>query len=241
MRIGIMQPYFFPFLGHFALIKHVDAWVVFDTAQFRPRSYMVRNAVPKPDGGTQRVGISVDRGSIHKSVGQTHLKALEKDKVSLLGSLSHYKSKAKNYEQVINLVTKCFNGVGTTNLAMFNYRSLRETAEFLGITIEWLFASNIDIDNARVQGPGDWAPLIAEALGATAYLNPIGGRHLFDAETFQNLGIELQFLEFSEQPYQPNGYSYIPNMSVLDPLMWLSADSISDMLDSASIERANTY
>lgn len=241
MRIGIMQPYFFPYLGHFALIKHVDAWVVFDTAQFRPRSYMVRNAIPKPNGGTQRVGISVDKGSIHQSVGQTYLKSPEKDKVSLLGSLSHYKGKTRNYEQVSQLVSRCFDGAGATSLAEFNYQSLRETAEFLGITVDWLFASDIDIDHARVQGPGDWAPLIAEALGATSYLNPIGGRHLFNAETFQTLGIELRFLEFIEQPYQPKGCSYVPNMSILDPLMWLSADEIRDMLDSVSIEEATRY
>ena len=30
MKIGIMQPYFFPYLGHFALIDAVDKWVVFD-------------------------------------------------------------------------------------------------------------------------------------------------------------------------------------------------------------------
>jgi hypothetical protein len=34
MKLGIMQPYFFPYLGHFALIAAVDEWVVFDVTQY---------------------------------------------------------------------------------------------------------------------------------------------------------------------------------------------------------------
>ena len=29
-----MQPYFFPYLGHFSLISSVDKWVVFDVTQY---------------------------------------------------------------------------------------------------------------------------------------------------------------------------------------------------------------
>ena len=36
MRLGIMQPYFFPYLGHFSLIAAVDEWIVFDVTQYTP-------------------------------------------------------------------------------------------------------------------------------------------------------------------------------------------------------------
>lgn len=235
-----MQPYFFPHLGHFALMRQVDAWVVFDTAQFRPRSYMVRNSILKAGGGTQRIGLSVDRGSINKSVGQTYLKSLRQSRESLLGSLSHYKSSAVNYASVIDLVEQCFNERDDITLSQFNYWSLKKTAEHLGISVKWLFSSDIVIDHSRIKGPGDWAPVLAEALGASAYINPVGGRHLFDVQQFDDLGISLEFLRFDESTYHPRGYTYIPNMSILDPLMWLSTDSIRETLDSAVIEAGNS-
>ena len=48
MRLGIMQPYFFPYLGHFALIANVDAWIVFDVTQYTPRTWINRNRVLHP-------------------------------------------------------------------------------------------------------------------------------------------------------------------------------------------------
>ena len=43
MRVGIMQPYFFPYLGYFQLIKEVDVYVNLDHVSFMKRSYMTRN------------------------------------------------------------------------------------------------------------------------------------------------------------------------------------------------------
>ena len=44
-RIGIMQPYFFPHLPHFALIDQTDRWVVLDVTQYTPQTWMNRNSM----------------------------------------------------------------------------------------------------------------------------------------------------------------------------------------------------
>ena len=38
MKLGIMQPYFFPYLGYFELIERTDRWVVFDVVQYNTKS-----------------------------------------------------------------------------------------------------------------------------------------------------------------------------------------------------------
>ena len=40
MKLGIMQPYFFPYAGYFRLFAHVDEFVIFDCVQFRRRGRM---------------------------------------------------------------------------------------------------------------------------------------------------------------------------------------------------------
>ena len=45
MRLGMMQPYFFPYLGYYSLIAATDHWVVFDTAQYIRRGWVNRNRV----------------------------------------------------------------------------------------------------------------------------------------------------------------------------------------------------
>ena len=48
MRLGIMQPYFYPYIGYFALIAQCDEWEVFDISQFTRRSWMTRNRILNP-------------------------------------------------------------------------------------------------------------------------------------------------------------------------------------------------
>ena len=45
MKVAIMQPYFFPYLGYFSLIEASDLWVVFDDVQFIRHGWIDRNRV----------------------------------------------------------------------------------------------------------------------------------------------------------------------------------------------------
>lgn len=48
MKLGIMQPYFYPYLGYFSLIKHTDKWIVFDSVQYIERGWVNRNRIIHP-------------------------------------------------------------------------------------------------------------------------------------------------------------------------------------------------
>ena len=43
MRLGIMQPYFLPYIGYFQLIKSVDKFVVYDNIQYIKNGWINRN------------------------------------------------------------------------------------------------------------------------------------------------------------------------------------------------------
>ena len=45
MRIGIMQPYFFPYIGYFQLLNMVDKYVVYDYACFANIKWGIRNRI----------------------------------------------------------------------------------------------------------------------------------------------------------------------------------------------------
>ena len=45
MILGIMQPYFFPYIGYFDLINRTDRWIVFDTAQYIRHGWINRNRI----------------------------------------------------------------------------------------------------------------------------------------------------------------------------------------------------
>ena len=43
MKIGIMQPYFFPYIGYFQLIQSVDIFVVYDNIKYTKKGWINRN------------------------------------------------------------------------------------------------------------------------------------------------------------------------------------------------------
>ena len=45
MKVAIMQPYLFPYLGYWQLIKSVDTFVILDDVNFIKRGYINRNSI----------------------------------------------------------------------------------------------------------------------------------------------------------------------------------------------------
>ncbi len=45
MNIAIMQPYFFPYLGYWQLINHVDEFVILDDVNFIKKGWINRNHI----------------------------------------------------------------------------------------------------------------------------------------------------------------------------------------------------
>ena len=50
MRIAIMQPYFFPYIGYFSLIKNSDYFIFFDTPQYIRKGWINRNRIIGANG-----------------------------------------------------------------------------------------------------------------------------------------------------------------------------------------------
>ncbi len=220
MRLGIMQPYFFPNLAHFALIAATDEWVIFDVTQYTPKSWMNRNRILHPDQGWQYVSVPLVKSSIKMMTRDAQVADLNAFHNSLKGKLSHYKKRSPFYRRVLELVDRSFLGASNDTLVALNASCLKETCALLEIPFSYRICSELGFEFPEVMGPGDWAPFIANRLGADSYINPAGGRELFDLAKFEQLGIEIQFAQFTGFDYQTLGYNFEPSLSILDVLMW---------------------
>jgi len=237
MKLGIMQPYFFPYLGHFALIKQVDQWIVFDITQYTPKSWMSRNRILHPSSGTNWVGLELSNSSIHISTSEAKLSSLSVSKNTILGKLSHYKKHAPYARKVFALVEESLSGYesDTPNLVDVNVRALALICNYLKIEFNFKICSDLNIEFPDNMGAGDWALEISSVLNADTYLNPIGGREIFEAEKFRSRGIELNFLNFKSKFYNTKTLEYIENLSILDVLMWNTPEIVNQMLIHGSI------
>jgi hypothetical protein len=232
MKLGIMQPYFFPYLGHFALIAAVDEWVVFDVTQYTPKTWMNRNRILHPQQGWQYVTVPLANSSMTIRTHEARVLDLANAKSGLLGKLSAFRRRAPFHAQVHELVEKTFEHAASDSLCDLNVSGLKTVCEYLGTPFSYRVCSEMDLKFPQQMSPGDWAPFICEALGATQYVNPSSGRALFDPASFARVGTELMFAEFEAFTYDTPFYKFEPHLSILDVLLWNSPAEINEALRS---------
>jgi hypothetical protein len=219
VKLAIMQPYFFPYLGHFALIAQCEKWMVFDITQYTPKSWMSRNRVLHPSQGWNYISVPLANSSISIKTAQARILNFADLAQSILGKLSHYRKNAPFYTSVIRLVEEVFS-VPTDSLVALNVRALDCVCRHLGVRFDYALASDLDLALPEIDHPGGWAPAISRLVGATEYLNPIGGRSLFRQSEFDSAGVALKFLDFRNFVYATSPYRFEQGLSILDVMMW---------------------
>lgn len=223
--LGIMQPYFFPYLGYFQLIASVERGVIFDTAQYGRKSWMNRNRILDGKGGWQYINVPVNTTlgtSIQATTVIDHQAALQR----ILGQLGLYRGKAPFYKKTVELLCSTFSSVSGRSLGELNSQSLKVVCDYLGLPFNWLPHSSMDLQLPPIAHAGQWALEISSKLGARRYINAPGGRDIFVASEWQERGIELRFLELQTLNYSTAPYDFIGNLSILDVLMWNAPEAV---------------
>ena len=222
MKLGIMQPYFFPYIGYFQLMKHVDQWVVFDDIQFIDKGWINRNRILHPDAKQQQsqyITLPLHERKQFDKICNIYIKSEINWKEEILGRLTAYKRNAPFYGETINLINKCFD---TTDLNLSNFlvRCLKITANYIGIQTPIKIQSLMNLDLRVIEHPGQWALKISEKLKAKEYVNPLGGIDIFKKEEFDKKKIKLSFLAVNTFKYSQRRENFLPNLSIIDTLFW---------------------
>ncbi len=237
MKLGIMQPYFFPYLGYFSLIRRTDQWIVFDTAQFIRHGWVNRNRILHPNDGWQYILAPVRKHSRETPIAQIELDNRQDWRGRLLGQLVHYKKQAPFYADTVAFLEQAL-AFQTDSLAEMNVHLLAAVCRRLRIPFNPRFFSAMDLPLGPIAGPGDWALRISQALGAAEYINPPGGAALFDPDAFARAGIRLTINPYEPLVYPCGRYAFEPGLSVIDAMLWNPVERLADHLAAAPLPAA---
>ena len=236
MKVGIMQPYFMPYIGYFSLIKHTDKFILFDTVQFIRHGWIERNRILKQNGGWQYIQVPI----IKKEGRDTLIKDVlinneENWKAKILAQLQHYKKIAPYYFKTVQLLNDIFS-FEYEDIVSLNRTSLQMVCEYLGINREIEVFSKMNLEIKPAEAPDEWALNICSAIeGADEYWNPPGGMSFFDRTKYQKAGINLKFQSIDIEPYNQKR-EFEPALSIIDVLMFNSIEEVNVMLDNYILE-----
>ncbi|POR72070.1 WbqC family protein [Pseudomonas syringae] len=222
--LGIMQPYFFPYIGYFQLIAAVQRGLVFDIVKYKRKSWMNRNRVLGSKGDWQyiNVPVCVSEGALIKDATIIDLACAHR---RIKNPLEHYRSQAPYFRETLQVVEQTF-GTPATHLCELNTRALKVVCEYLGMSFNWESCAAMNLDLPPIEHAGQWALEISTVLGARQYINATGGREIFIPGEWQERGIELRFLEPASFSYSTGPLNFVENLSIIDVLMWNAPETV---------------
>lgn len=240
MTLGIMQAYFFPYIGYFQLINAVDKFMIYEHVSFRKRSWITRNRLlDKATGAPYFINAQVKNSSSNKSIGKTELLLTNDWKNSFLKRLVHNYSKAEYFDQIFPLIENCVSCQART-IHEFNSHSIALVAEFLAIDTPIVTNNSnyLSLENELVNVPAPKVKTerilsICKTEGAQKYINPIGGMEIYDKTTFSDHGINLVFTKSKQElPYSQFNHAFVPNLSIIDLLMHEGLKGVQNRLNN---------
>src|ERR1700761_8598999 len=104
MKLAIMQPYFFPYLGYFQLIHHADRFILFDDVQYIRHGWINRNRILKPAEGHQFIIAPLADHGRDALIKEVYVKDGYDWKEKILRQVEHYKKRAPYYNDVAGLL-----------------------------------------------------------------------------------------------------------------------------------------
>ncbi len=229
MKLGIMQPYFFPYLGYFSLIKHTDKWIVFDSVQYIRHGWIERNRILKPQEGWQYISVPLKKHTRETLIKDIRINNDEDWTNKIIRQLEHYKKKAPYYKNVMTLLDKIFQKK-YDSIVNLDVTCLAEVCIYLQINFNYSIYSELNLQIEQVNKPDEWALNICKALKASEYINLPGGIQFFNRDKFIDQKINISFQNIILNPYNQYKTSFIPGLSIIDVMMFNSKEKIRDML-----------
>lgn len=236
MTLGIMQPYFLPYIGYWQLLAAVDRFVVYDNIQYAKKGWINRNRFLR-NGADAFFTVPLKKASDYLNIADRSL-ADDFEPKTLLNPLASAYRKAPFFEAVFPLIESVVRGPeghGTGRVSLFDYlhHGLVATAAHLEIRTPIVVSSTVAIDHGL---KGEQKVLaLCKALGATRYVNAIGGRELYSVPAFAEQGIELRFVQSHPITYRQYDNPFVPGLSIVDVMMFNSKDAVRAMLGACDL------
>ena len=252
MKLAIMQPYFFPYIGYFQLIDSVDEFIVYDKVNFINFFYVSRNCIlinKKP----YLINVPLSAKSSFKKICDIKIKDDDEWRKKFLLDIYMSYKKAKYFRDVYAIAEMVINAPHE-KLSELNYLGIKLVCDYIGITTKISLSNHIydeleeklenkyfnesSFPNLKFKNWEQKSVRIVEICKfkkAGVYINTIGGINLYSKEEFAKNDIELKFIKTKEVLYQQFGNEFFPNMSIIDVLMHNGKENTLELIKKYSL------
>jgi hypothetical protein len=221
-----MQPYFFPYMGYWQLLNAVDIYVMYDDVNFIKGGWINRNRILM-DGSATFINVHMCGASPNKLINEVEVSDDKRSRGKTLRTLESCYRKAPYFKNVFPIFENILIQK-EKNLAQYLKYSIKKVCEYLNIETRIIVSSKINKNN-NLKGQ-DKILEICKILGANKYYNAIGGKELYSYDIFKKERIKLSFLKMGMIEYKQFDNKFVPNLSIIDVMMFNEPNKIKKML-----------
>ena len=230
MKIAIMQPYIFPYLGYYQLVGAVDQFVFFDDVNFMKKSWINRNQLLQHDKPL-RFTIPLINASQNRLINEIELSEFSIWRKAFLKTIELNYKKAPHFGPIFKWMSEFFFLKEYSHIGTIAIASIKAVAVLLGLNVKFLNSSEIIYRNTTMQKGPEKVIEICKILKAENYINPKNGTALYDSKEFEVENIKLNFIAMNSIVYnQFKPDEFVPNLSIIDVLMFNTPEQIRYML-----------
>lgn len=225
MKLAIMQPYIFPYIGYFQLINAVDKFVILDDVNFIKRGWINRNRI-LVNGKEYLFSVPIKKASQNKLIFECEL-TKSKWNEKLLKTIELCYKKAPFHKDCLNLISSILL-TDEQNLSKFLTFQIKQVCNYLNIKTQIIETSRI-YSNQHLRAQTKIIDICRQEE-ARMYYNVIGGKELYNLEEFGKNNIDLKFLKSVIEKYPQSTSEFIPSLSIIDVMMFNDVNNIQRML-----------
>lgn len=230
MKLAIMQPYLFPYIGYFQLINAVDKFVVYDDVNFIKGGWINRNNL-LINKKINLFTVPLDKPSPFALINETQINVnfYETWKVKFLRSIEQSYKKAPFYKEVYTLIENVLENNDINLISKLAVKGIKSICEYLHIETEIVTTS--EIYNNKQYKAQDRVLDICSIEKASQYINVSGGVALYSKETFKEHGLVLNFIKSNTISYKQFDNEFVPWLSIIDVLMFNSVEETNNLIN----------
>lgn len=215
-----MQPTYLPWLGYFDMIDQVETFVFLDNVQLVKRSWQTRNRIKSPQGELfLSIPIKKEKSRDLQLINNAHFVTSDSWMESHLRSIEQFYRKALFFEEVYPVLRNLYLSYNDTLLSQFLIGIIKEISNLLGITTNFIIASELGKFNSRKD---DLLVEISKKNGCDSYLSALGSSGYIESENeggaFLRNNIALYYQHYLHPEYPQLYGSFISHLSIIDLL-----------------------
>lgn len=230
MKIAIMQPYVFPYIGYFQMIQAADLFVLYDDVQYIKKGWINRNRILL-NGKEHKFTIPCLNLSQNKLIKDVYIDWSSKEIRKLGATIETAYRKAPYFKEVNSLVQDVLHDSQQETIADLASESIKRVCAYLDVSTPIKRSSQACYANADLR-KGDRLVDIVQKEKGNEYINAIGGKALYTKDFFAGHCIKLHFIQSMPISYPQYNDAFVPWLSIIDVLMFNDKKKVAAYLKS---------